>query len=244
MKFESPQPWSERLCLCVTGGSAFKLNFFSRESIDGDWVSVDNAQSGFDVMDWWESLQKHLIDTGSPEFGCGTARLDSSGNLEVVLLDEESDPLADTNPLDIVVAVAERGTKFAQFDSSLDEVISDPAVERDPSEATETATRSGSPKFSKDECFQCIWDCMTESLPDNWKTAQMKIEVDGKSSDVSYTYTAGLFPKKVSFRTSNVFAPINAAIAIRQIMIEEGNEWSTAVIELRRNGNMQINPIG
>ena len=94
--------------------------------------------------------------------------------------------------------------------------------------------------LSKEECYQCIAECMIESLPNNWKTAWMDAEIEGNEINVSYSYKAGLFNKTSKFKTSNVFAPMNAIKALQQMMSSEGNRWAKAQFAIKNDGTFEL----
>lgn len=95
--------------------------------------------------------------------------------------------------------------------------------------------------LSKDDCYQCVAECMMDSLTDTrWKTARMDVELNGREISVRYAYTSGLFNKQTAFKTSNVFAPPNAMKALRDMMAAEGEPWSRASFSLKPDGSFQF----
>ena len=84
---------------------------------------------------------------------------------------------------------------------------------------------------------------MAESLPEKWKTAWMDAEISGNEISVNYFYTSGLLNKTSKFKTENIFAPMNAIKAIRDIMDSEGHSWSKAKFSIKSNGTFELTPI-
>lgn len=97
--------------------------------------------------------------------------------------------------------------------------------------------------YSKEECCQCITECMVESLPRNWKSAWMEAEISGNEISVNYFYKSGIFNKTSKFKTSNIFAPMNAMKAIQGIMSSEGKAWSKAKFSIWQNGKFAFEVI-
>jgi len=102
------------------------------------------------------------------------------------------------------------------------------------------ANIGGLMEITKNECYQCLYECMEESLPKGWKTAWVDAEIQGDEISVSYFYTSGIFRKKSKFLTKNTFAPPNAMNAIHDIMRNEGNPWSMAQFKIYKDGKIEF----
>ena len=97
--------------------------------------------------------------------------------------------------------------------------------------------------LTKEECFQCIAECMAESLPGSWKTAWMDAELNGNEISVDYFYEGEALGNIQKFKTENIFAPLNAIKAIRDIMSSEGHNWFKAKFRISSSGTFELEVI-
>ncbi|MDE1465494.1 hypothetical protein [Spartinivicinus poritis] len=93
--------------------------------------------------------------------------------------------------------------------------------------------------YTKEELFQCICECMFESLPSNWKSASMKVEITGNEIQSNFYFTNSNSSKN-SFKPINFIAPMNAAKELKEIMSAEGQDWGTMTITISPEGQYEV----
>ena len=95
--------------------------------------------------------------------------------------------------------------------------------------------------YSKDELLQCICECMADSLPSNWQSAQMQATISGNELDASFRYTdSDNTEMEKSFQPDNPIAPMNAAKQLQALMLKDGNIWNTVTVKITNDGNFEV----
>ena len=93
--------------------------------------------------------------------------------------------------------------------------------------------------YSTEELLQCIFDCMTESLPDSWTSTSLQASVSGADVKSAFRYVEEGSDKELEFTLQNFVAPLNAVIELQKMATNEGQAWNSITIEINRDGQLR-----
>jgi hypothetical protein len=95
-------------------------------------------------------------------------------------------------------------------------------------------------QYSIDELFQCIFECMTESLPNGWKSASLHASVAEDAVNSTFHFRLEDGGEPIEYMPDNTIAPLNAVIELQKIARSEGQSWSTIDIDVSSDGQLTI----
>ena len=94
--------------------------------------------------------------------------------------------------------------------------------------------------YTTEELYQCIFECMSESLPESWETASVYATIQGADVKSVFRYTEEGSNREVEYTPENFVAPLNALVELQKIAAGEGRHWSSIDLHINPEGQIKF----